>query len=363
MPISLTAREVEALTKDGLHRVDHGLYLQIRRDGATRSWLLRYRFKGRPKWMGLGPARVLTLTEAKRRALASQRLILDGIDPAKARKAERRPAAMTFAECAKKYVETHKAGWKNDKHIAQWTSTLDTYANPVIGKLPVDQVDADHVFKILEPIWTTKTETATRLRGRLERVLDWARASGFRTGENPARWKGGLSHRLPAPGKVQRKTAHHGAVPYAEIPALMKRLGELTSILRAQSEKVSRRLKKAELAGRTVVLKLKTADFKIRTRNRQLGDPTRLADRIFRTGLELLKRETDGTRYRLLGIGVSDLVTGDSADPPDLVDLQARKRALAEGAFDKVREKFGRTALETGYTFGRQSRPQREEDV
>lgn len=140
-------------------------------------------------------------------------------------------------------------------------------------------------------------------------------------------------------------------------------LGELTSILRAQSEKVSRRLKKAELAGRTVVLKLKTADFKIRTRNRQLGDPTRLADRIFRTGLELLKRETDGTRYRLLGIGVSDLVSGDSADPPDLVDLQARKRALAEGAFDKVREKFGKTALETGYTFGRQSRPQREEDV
>lgn len=140
-------------------------------------------------------------------------------------------------------------------------------------------------------------------------------------------------------------------------------LVELTSILRAQSEKVSRRLKKAELAGRTVVLKLKTADFKIRTRNRQLGDPTRLADRIFRTGLDLLKRETDGTRYRLLGIGVSDLVSGDSADPPDLVDLQARKRALAEGAFDKVREKFGKTALETGYTFGRPSRPQREEDL
>ncbi|MBB6012366.1 integrase [Aquamicrobium lusatiense] len=230
MPKSLTAREVEALTMDGLHRVDHGLYLQIRRGGATRSWLLRYRFKGRPTWMGLGPARVLTLTEAKRRALASQRLILDGIDPAKARKAERRPAAMTFAECAKKYVETHKAGWKNEKHIAQWTSTLETYANPVIGKLAVDQVDADHVFKILEPIWTTKTETATRLRGRLERVLDWARATGLRSGENPARWKEGLSHRLPAPGKVQRKTAHHGAVPYAEIPALMKRLGELTSI-------------------------------------------------------------------------------------------------------------------------------------
>jgi len=139
-------------------------------------------------------------------------------------------------------------------------------------------------------------------------------------------------------------------------------LAELTSILRTLSEKVSRRLKKSGLAGRTVVLKLKTTDFRIRTRNRQLGDATRLVDRIFRTGLDLLKRETDGTRYRLLGIGVGDLVDADTADPPDLVDIQARKRALAEGAFDRVREKFGLSALETGYTFGRQSRPQREEE-
>lgn len=140
-------------------------------------------------------------------------------------------------------------------------------------------------------------------------------------------------------------------------------LAELTSILRALSEKVSRRLKKSGLAGRTVVLKLKSADFKIRTRNRQLGDATRLADRIFRTGLDLLKRETDGTRYRLLGIGVGDLVDAETADPPDLVDIQARKRALAEGAFDRVRERFGQAALETGYTFGRQTRPQRDEDA
>lgn len=139
-------------------------------------------------------------------------------------------------------------------------------------------------------------------------------------------------------------------------------LGELTSILRALSEKVSRRLKKSGLAGRTVVLKLKTTDFRIRTRSRQLGDATRLADRIFRTGLDLLQREIDGTRYRLLGIGVGDLVDAETADPPDLVDIQARKSALAEGAFDRVREKFGLAALETGYTFGRQARPQREED-
>lgn len=130
-------------------------------------------------------------------------------------------------------------------------------------------------------------------------------------------------------------------------------LHELVAILRVQSEKVSARLKKAGIAGNTVVLKLKSSDFRIRTRNRQLPDPTRLADRIFQTGLDLLKREVDGTPYRLLGIGVSDLTDAARADPPDLVDHQAQKRALAEAAVDRLRDKFGATAVETGYTFNR----------
>ena len=139
-------------------------------------------------------------------------------------------------------------------------------------------------------------------------------------------------------------------------------LETLAPILRAQSETVSRRLKKSGISGRTVVLKLKSADFKIRTRNRRLDDPTCLADRIFRTGLSLLEREIDGTQYRLLGIGVSDLAKADVADPPDLVDIDAAKRAVAEQAVDKVREKFGRKAVETGYTFGKgkRSAPQRD---
>ena len=128
---------------------------------------------------------------------------------------------------------------------------------------------------------------------------------------------------------------------------------DLVPVLRALSEKVSARLKKAGLAGRTVVLKLKTQDFRIRTRNRQLADPTRLADRIFQTGLQLLERETDGTKYRLLGIGVSELTDAGKADPPDLVDETSRKRAPAEGAMGARRDKYGRTAVETGYTFGR----------
>jgi DNA polymerase-4 len=133
---------------------------------------------------------------------------------------------------------------------------------------------------------------------------------------------------------------------------------DLVPVLRALSEKVSARLKKAGLAGRTVVLKLRTQDFRIRTRNRQLADPTRLADRIFQTGLGLLEKEMDGTYYRLLGIGVNDLTDAGRADPPDLVDIGARKRAAAESAVDALREKFGRTAVETGYTFGRSGKAQ-----
>ena len=141
-------------------------------------------------------------------------------------------------------------------------------------------------------------------------------------------------------------------------------LDDLVPVLRALSEKVSARLKKAGIAGRTVVLKLKSADFRIRTRNRQLGDPTRLADRVFSTGLDLLRREIDGTKYRLLGIGVSDLSDDGKADPPDLVDVQARKRAMAEGAIDALRDKFGRKAVETGYTFGKghRGRPARPDE-
>jgi len=144
-------------------------------------------------------------------------------------------------------------------------------------------------------------------------------------------------------------------------------MDDLVPVLRALSEKVSARLKKANIAGRTVVLKLKSQDFRIRTRNRQLADPTRLADRIFSTGLDLLRKEADGTKYRLLGIGISDLTDDGKADPPDLVDARAHKRALAEGAVDALRDKFGRKAVETGYTFGkghrgRPARPGEDEE-
>lgn len=142
-------------------------------------------------------------------------------------------------------------------------------------------------------------------------------------------------------------------------------LDELVPVLRSLSEKVSARMKKSDVAGRTVVLKLKSQDFRLRTRNRQLPDPTQLADKIFQTGVELLRKETDGTKYRLIGIGVSDLCGPERADPPDFIDPQSTKRAVAEGAIDSLRQKFGDKAIETGYTFkkGQHARPQRDLDV
>jgi len=131
----------------------------------------------------------------------------------------------TFAHCADEYIKAHRDGWKNEKHIDQWESTLKNYAGPVIGKKPVDQVVVEDVLKILKPIWTSKPETATRLRGRIEKVLGWATAMKFRTGDNPAAWSGALSHLLPAISKVQ-KIEHHKAVPYPELPPLMKELAK-----------------------------------------------------------------------------------------------------------------------------------------
>jgi integrase len=178
--------------------------------------------------MGLGAASEKSLTEARDEAAVLRVQVRKGGDPMGEReqvaaKTKPRTKAPTFADCADKYIEAHRAGWKNAKHIDQWESTLRTYAGPVIGKKPVDQIAVEDLLKILKPIWSAKPETASRLRGRIEKVLGWATAMKFRTGDNPAAWSGALSHLLPAISKVQ-KIEHHKAVPYVEVPALMKQL-------------------------------------------------------------------------------------------------------------------------------------------
>lgn len=205
-----------------------GLYLRIGPSGS-KSWVFRFALEGKLHDMGLGPYPDISLAEARERATTQRKVRLDGRDPIEARNATRMAArldaakSMTFAECAEAYIAAHQAGWRNSKHAAQWTATLARYVNPVFGAVPARAIDVGLVMKAIEPIWTTKPETASRLRGRVESVLDWAKARGYRQDENPARWKGHLDHLLPARGKVA-PVEHHAALPYRELPGFMATL-------------------------------------------------------------------------------------------------------------------------------------------
>jgi integrase len=233
---ALTATQVNALTKEGVHWVAPSLYMQVR-DHGTRSWLFRYSRNGTNQWMGLGSTEEKPLSDARDEAAMLRVKVKRGEDPIASkrevqaqRKIEMKPKVPTFAECAEKYIASHKSGWKNPKHAQQWPSTIEMYVNPFIGKLPVDQVTVEDVLKVLKPIWTSKPETASRVRGRIEQVLGWAAAMGYRSGDNPAQWKGGaLPHLLPATGKIA-KVEHRKAVPYREVPKLMTELRKNGSI-------------------------------------------------------------------------------------------------------------------------------------
>jgi integrase len=230
----LTALKVDRAKQPGMYADGGGLYLRVTEDGA-KNWVFRFMLNGRPRWMGMGPLAIYCLQEARAKALDARRLRHEGIDPIETRKDERLRArleaakAITFKECADTYIKAHRAGWRNGKHAAQWQATLATYAEPLIGTLPVQAIDTALVLKVLEPIWTTKPETAGRVRGRIEAVLDWAKVREYRQGENPARWRGHLDKLLPARGKV-RKVKHHAALPYAELPGFLVALREQEGI-------------------------------------------------------------------------------------------------------------------------------------
>ena len=230
----LTQMQVARLKEPGLHGDGAGLWLKVT-DHGSKSWILRYTFQGREKWTGLGSYPVVTLADAREKALMLKRQILQGTDPVQERREAMAQAAAESAKsvdfdwCATQYIAAHKAGWKNPKHADQWANTIKTYASPVMGKLPVDKVDTPHVMKVLEPIWATKAETASRLRGRMEAILDWATVRKYRTGENPARWKGHLDTLLPARGKVAR-VQHFAALPWKEVGDFMKDLSEQPGI-------------------------------------------------------------------------------------------------------------------------------------
>lgn len=227
----LSALQVTKLAKPGLYGDGGGLTLQITATGV-KSWLFRYMVAGKPFGMGLGPTHTVSLAEARQKALEARKLLNDGINPLVAKKKSQIAAAladakmMTFDQCAEAYILAHRAGWKNAKHGDQWTNTLNTYASPVFGHLPVAEIDTGLVVKCLAPIWESKTETATRVRGRIESVLGWAATSGYRTGENPARWKGHLENLLATISKSSR-TKNHPSLTW-------QRIGAFMSVLRAR---------------------------------------------------------------------------------------------------------------------------------
>jgi integrase len=209
-----------------------GLYLQCTKGadgGVRRSWLYRFAAKGRERQMGLGSAETVSLADAREKAAECRKLRQAGIDPIEHRKAAQAQAAleaarsMTFDECRDAYIKAHAAGWRNAKHRQQWENTLKTYCSPIFGKLAVQAIDITLVMKALEPIWSAKPETASRLRGRIEAILDWAKVRRLRTGENPARWRGHLDQLFPARGKV-RKVKHHAALPYIQISTYLNDL-------------------------------------------------------------------------------------------------------------------------------------------
>ncbi|MGE9010589.1 tyrosine-type recombinase/integrase [Leptospira interrogans] len=217
MASKLTARKVET-AKPGKYSDGGNLYLIVSETGS-RKWVLRFTWRGRAKEMGLGSATSVPLTDAREKAASARRIIAQGLNPIDERK--RDGGIPTFGEMADDVRETLSAGFRNEKHKSQWKSTLETYAAPLRGK-PVDTIATDDVLTVLKPIWTKKAETASRVRGRIEKVLDAAKAKGFREGENPARWRGHLDHLLPKPLKLAR--GHHAAMPYDDVAAFIAKL-------------------------------------------------------------------------------------------------------------------------------------------
>lgn len=226
----LTAIEVGRLEEPGYHAVGvvPGLHLQVTAGGA-KSWVLRVVVGTKRREIGLGPYPAVKLAQAHEQAREMRDLIAQGVDPVERKRAlasqllARQATEMTFEQAAKKFIESKSKEWKNEKHGAQWVSTLEAYAYPVVGQMLVRDIGLTQVLKVLEPIWTTKNETASRLRGRIESVLDWAKVRGHRKGDNPAVWRGNLDKLLPRPSKVQ-KGENHPAVRVGEVGSFLRDL-------------------------------------------------------------------------------------------------------------------------------------------
>jgi integrase len=228
----LTALKVARAKRPGMYPDGGGLYLQVTQGGA--SWVYRFMLNGRAREMGLGPVHTITLAEAREKATQARKLRLDGFDPIERRRSERAAQrvagakAMSFRQCGDAFIASHEAGW-GGVHRRQWTNSLAQHVYPVIGDVLVHAIDTALVMKVVEPQWRSIPETASRIRGRIEAILDWAKVRGYRAGENPARWRGHLDKLLPARGRV-RKVKHYAALPYVELPGFIAALREQAGI-------------------------------------------------------------------------------------------------------------------------------------
>ncbi len=206
-----------------------GLYLSRGEGASARSWLLRYMFDGKRRDLGLGSVADVTLAQARERAREQRKLIVEGIDPIDAKREQRaeriaaRAARVTFQQCTDQYLDAHGDAWRNARHRLQWHATLEKYAHPVIGAMDVAAVNTALVLRILEPVWKVKTETASRVRGRIEKVIDWATVRNYRSGENPARWKGHLDKLLARRSKIA-PVKHFAALDYHQVGEFMQDL-------------------------------------------------------------------------------------------------------------------------------------------
>jgi integrase len=242
--VNITAKGLEKLIRDGIKGrtpIGSGIYLTITQGGSA-SFGYRYQIKGNRRLYGLGAYCPInnTLSIVRSKALNIQGMVAQGIDPIEqktkdsaAKEADKLANAFnstkskaTFEVVAVEYIDTKKVEWKNPKHIAQWLNTLVTYAFPKIGHMPVDSIDTEHILQVLKPIWNIKTETASRVRGRIELILDYAEVQKWRTGSNPARWKGHLKSILPSPQKIAQ-VKHHKAMPYKELPTFLTKLNQM----------------------------------------------------------------------------------------------------------------------------------------
>ena len=218
----LTVVQVRS-AKPGKHPDGANLWLRVGPNGS-KAWFFRYTSAGRTREMGLGPWPLVPLSEARDKATAQRRLLLEGIDPIAARDAKK-PVRdpVTFGTAAQQYIAGHERGWKSRDHARQWQNSLNRYVLPLIGDRPIDGIDTHDVLSVVEPLWLDKTETATRVLDRIRLVLDWAAARKLRTGDNPARWKGHLEAALPKRSRVQR-ILNHAALPYQEMAVFMRAL-------------------------------------------------------------------------------------------------------------------------------------------